>query len=358
VITPKSDHGYCRLAPAPSDAVQSAKKVSSQHIPAPSLIRRIYVLVFRWCVESRSWFESVWRRQWFGWLLILAFVLLYILWARHIPSPGKSVAALAALAALMAFRSEAGGFEKFVCMLVLIAFLLLEFQSIDQERLEAAYKEGVIRDAETKHFAEIAQGIEDTLRNSELQFRATMEKENSVLATTQTVGELTKRNLESVSGEGSVPCIIPQSHAVVNGTVPLVVKNAGLNNLTGVEVRLLSLPEFLDGASLFYKRPAELGTLRTEWAKPLPDGITPIPDKDGIAYYIAEIWTQNGYYSEVINFRRGKYLLPWAYQYWLQKRQLRVPPTKTDFELQKLVSSKCSQPAWSDDLGDGKPIAK
>jgi hypothetical protein len=74
--------------------------------------------------------------------------------------------------------------------------------------------------------------------------------------------------------------------------------------LTGVEVRLRSLSELLDGSSLFYKPPAELGTLRHEWAKPLPEGVIPRPGDDGITYYIAEIWTQNGYYAEVINFRR------------------------------------------------------
>jgi hypothetical protein len=30
--------------------------------------------------------------------------------------------------------------------------------------------------------------------------------------------------------------------------------------------------------------------------------VIPRPGDDGIAYYIAEIWTQNGYYTEVINF--------------------------------------------------------
>jgi hypothetical protein len=56
--------------------------------------------------------------------------------------------------------------------------------------------------------------------------------------------------------------------------------------LTGVEIRLLSETEFPDEESIFYKPPAKLGTLRPEWPKPLPEGITPKVDEDGVAHYI------------------------------------------------------------------------
>jgi hypothetical protein len=153
---------------------------------------------------------------------------------------------------------------------------------------------------------------------------------------------------------------VPQSHAVVNGLVPLVVWNKGVHNLTGVEVRLLSEREFLDGGSIFYKPPAELGTLRSEWPKPIPEGVIPKPEDNGVANYIAEIWTQNGYYTEVINFRRGKYMLPWAYQYWLTK-QFGFPPKQpfaTEIKEARKAMKACGQNQWSDDLGDGKPVKK
>jgi len=56
---------------------------------------------------------------------MFSFSVLYFYWRVQIPSPGKAVAALAALAALMTFRPEAGGFEKFVCMVIIIAFLVI-----------------------------------------------------------------------------------------------------------------------------------------------------------------------------------------------------------------------------------------
>lgn len=45
-----------------------------------------------------------------------------------------------------------------------------------------------------------------------------------------------------------------------------------------------------------------LGKWRHEWAKPLPEGVISRPGDDGIAYYIAEIWTQNGYYNPTQDF--------------------------------------------------------
>jgi hypothetical protein len=135
----------------------------------------------------------------------------------------------------------------------------------------------------------------------------------------------------------------------------LVIWNKGKNNLTGVEVLLLNESEFLGGAE-FYKSPTELGTLPFEWPKPLPEGVIPVPGTDGVAHFIAEIWTQNGFYTEVINFRRGKYSLPWAYQYWLT-RQVPFRGKEGQGMAGRLISA-CSQAKWSDDLGDGKPIPK
>jgi hypothetical protein len=94
-------------------------------------------------------------------------------------------------------------------------------------------------------------------------------------------------------------------------------------------------------------------------AKPLPQGIIPHPESNGIANYTAEIWTQNGYYTEVINFRKGKYSLPWAYQYWLtQQRPFHPNEDPKAIVLIAHMTDRCRQPEWSDDLGDGKPSAR
>lgn len=82
--------------------------------------------------------EKLWKKQWFGWMLVAIFGFVWACWRFiRIPAPGKSVAMLAAAAAVMTFRENMHGREKFVWCLVLIGFLTMEFQSIDRDRNEA-----------------------------------------------------------------------------------------------------------------------------------------------------------------------------------------------------------------------------
>jgi hypothetical protein len=273
--------------------------------------------------------------------------------------PGVFIAILAFVAAAVTFRKEPGTREKAVWVFVFLALMCAEVWMMGIDRQDNEDRHTKANANQLKGFTDIGDGIKKSILESDRNFAATMDKENRVLDTTQSVASLAQRNLDTVTGKDSYPCIVPQSHAVsAGGMVPLVVWDKGPNILTGVEVRLMSQAEFLSGG-VFYKPSAELGTMRPEWPKPLPEGITPVPDGDGIAHYLAEIWTQNGYYTQVINFRHGKYSLPWAYQYWLTQ-QIPFHP-KGDPKANGMtahVTKGCRQPDWSDDLGDGKPIPR
>lgn len=256
---------------------------------------------------------------------------------------------MAVVAAIMTIRTTKWTFEG-LGWLGLTAILALAAIHATQEE----------DNSRNRQFNAVLSGLEVT--NQEL--RDSVSKENSILDVTKTAADLSKQNLDIVSGEGSYPCIVPQAFAVVNGVIPLVVWNRGKNNLTGVEVRVVSDAEFLDGRSMFYKPPAELGTLRAEWPKPLPEGVVPQLEKDnGVAHYLAEIWTQNGTYNEGINFRHGKYGF-WAYQYALHQQFLfpRGQHVLTPKQIQDEVRQDrkaldaCSQSIWSDDAGEGKPV--
>jgi hypothetical protein len=174
-------------------------------------------------------------------------------------------------------------------------------------------------------------------------------QQKAVLKKINTAAKLAKDNLAALTGEGSYPCIVPQSHAVIKAAIPLFVWNRGINPLTGVEIKILSSSEFINIKSRFLKPFIDIGTLRSGWGKPLPYIIYPKLGKDGTANYTADIWTQNGFYVESINFRRGKYMLPWAYRYRLIK--VHVMKNMTMNEIMK----ECVTQKWSDDLGDGKP---
>ena len=286
------------------------------------------------------------------WQIVVASFCVYWYW--HPPVPSKAVLILTGVTVVMALFDMRTS-HKAVYVLLVICLMSIENRAINRDRTDATNAEEKRRKEENAQFQAIAGRLTASIQQSQVHFDVTMEKENAVLDQTKGVAELSQQNLAAVTGKDSLPCISPQSHAVVNGVVPLVVWNKGKNVLTGVEVRIYSQEEFLDQTSLFYKPPAELGTLRPEWPKPLPEGVTPKPDKDGVAHYIAEIWTQNGYYTQVINFRRGKYMLPWAYQYWLTHQVQFHPKGNKAIGMMGKTTKVCRQPEWSDDLGDGRP---
>jgi hypothetical protein len=305
-------------------------------------------------VRYRSAIATHLRRHWFFNLVQFGAVAWAVVWWRHLPVPGYAIGVLALLAAVMSVHIEAGmlRWQKAFWMLLMGAFLVIEFRAINKDRSDYAKVEEDKRKVERDSFQRIADGITKAINDSDTNFSITMAKEDVVLDTTKKVADLSAKNLASISGQDSFPCIVPQSHAASNTTIPLFIWNKGKNNLTGVELRILSIQEFISSA-IFFKPPVELGTLPPTWGKPLPEAISPTLGPDGTAIYQIEIWDQTGFYTEIVHFRRGKYALPWAYKYWLTKHVI----INTNTTQSRLVKG-CSASEWSDDLGDGKPATE
>jgi hypothetical protein len=327
---------------------------------------RFSLVLLRWAIKGRDEVESLWSSHKFGmWIVFVGLATTAaLLW--RLPAPGIAVAIMGIAAALMAARKEPTAWEKAAWTFMMFGLLLVEILAVRRDRKEHdkqladLFQQGTsIKSQAETNFGTIEQRIEAEISNSGLQFRQTIDKENAVLDTTQNVATLAQESLDTVSGKGSYPCIFPQSHAVFpDGSIPMTIWDQGPNVLTGVAVILMTREELLDGASL-YKQPSDLGTVRPEWPKTLPERVRPVPDNDGVAHYLAMIYTQNGYYTEVINFRRGKYLLPWAYQFWLtQQIPFRPKGSRRANGMIGKITKACTQGQWSDDLGDGKPAPK
>src|SRR5712692_1092046 len=152
-------------------------------------------------------------------------------WYQSLPSSGVVLVIIGVVGVVMTIRAEDrwGRFEKMGWLFLTAVLALVAIRAINQEDYRR-----------NQQFTSILTGLADNIRSSNEQFQATIAKENAILDTTKTAADLSKENLASISGEDSYPCIVPQSHAVVNGMVPLVVWGKGPHNLTGVEVRLLS----------------------------------------------------------------------------------------------------------------------
>ena len=321
--------------------------------------RPIWRLRWNWYVSRRA---KRWGSQHWVFSAVKLAIAAYSAWLWfHVPAPGRAVAVLAAVAAAMSIHGEMKGWQKAIWM-VLIGFLLcIEIRAIDNDRQQNQNAQAQMRQEDRTSFQHIADSLKDSLTIAKGQYDSTISHVDEVSSKTEGVATLAEQNLDSISGKDSYPCIVPQSHAVVNGSIPLALHNRGKNNLTGVQVQILSPHAFTEDIREFYKPGIDLGTVNPIWPKPLPNGIIPELDTSGIAGYTFFIWTQNGFYSEVINFRANKNgAIPWAYQYWLFKREVFDHAT-SKFPKGAQVSmpmKDCQQLQWSDDLGDGQLISK
>lgn len=171
----------------------------------------------------------------------------------------------------------------------------------------------------------------ESLLSSRKQFKSTVQKVNHVLVETEKAAGLSAQNLSAITGESSYPCVVPDALAMVGIQVPFAIWNKGKNPLTGVEVSITNMPQYQEQRIAGKSNAVAIGTLRPEWPKSLP-AILPIVEKDEIAYYMAEIWTQNGFYTETINFRKArKGTQHWAFQYWLFKQEVLDNDPKNQF---------------------------
>jgi hypothetical protein len=274
-----------------------------------------------------------------AWGLVASLLKLY-------PPIGVYIAALGLFAGLITILPPERRLEKLGIVVLLTILGYMEIHNLYRDRDEHDAEQAKALKEEKDNFKAIADSLRNEMTQNQSQFAATMQSQQKAISLADT-------GLKNITGYGSVPCITPQSHAIENNEVPLVVWNRGQNDLTGVELRMLSQNEFTEALAIFNKPAISLGTIHPTWPKPIPNGVHPIVGANGEASFIAEIWTQNGFYTELLKFRKGKYALPWAYQYWLTKHT-RIGP----HGMEGNILGECNQGQWSDDLGDGKPTSK
>jgi hypothetical protein len=298
-------------------------------------------------------FERVWNSTYTGcplWIISAVFCLRWTFF--HVPPPGYSIGALAVVAGLMSVR-EMKVLGKITWVVLLICLLITEFRAINKDRAENERQQREFFEEQKAGFTGIATQASNNFAGTTAGLTTAINGLKGVLNTTEGVARLSRENLEELSGAGAHPCVVPQP-APNGSAIPLVIWNRGKHVLTGVEVRLLSSQEFLDGHSILYKPSVNIGTLRYEWPKPIPEPILPIPDEKGIASYQIEIWTQNGFYVEVINFTRGRHN-QWSSQYWLTNQAVTWKDGKRVGMMGSLVPD-CKMAEWSDDLIDKQNV--
>ncbi len=310
-----------------------------------------------------TWAKTPVRYSWRLAAIHVVFIDLALVGIWIIPIAGLAVAFLGLVAIIMSVRAEEkwSKTEKIMWLFLATVLMVVEVRAINKDHND---HEDAQRNADVlqlEEFDRIARRIDKSIDVSKGNYSDTMTQLMETLKTTKRVADMTKRNLDNINGTGSFPCVFPQSHGATDLAIPLDVHNVGSGNtLTGVEIQILTEEQSLKPLIYMIKPQINVGTVTTIWPKPLPEAIVPQLNSEGIAQYEINIWTQSGYYWETMQFRRGKYALPWAYKFWTtervlySKKQASIPAGSWGGKL----IDKCTQFDWSDDLGDGKPVGK
>ncbi|MDQ2710675.1 MAG: hypothetical protein M3Y24_00320 [Acidobacteriota bacterium] len=273
------------------------------------------------------------------------------------PPVGLYIGALAFVAAIVTIWPPDNVWSKAGWFLVFGGFLVLEITTLYQQRAEDVMTANKNRMDEDDRFAKVLknqqENFTEVLRKDREQFQSTVTHVDSV-------ARLAQESLANITGKNSFPYIVPQTHSGTE-TIPLFMWDHGRHLLSGVTFTIKKWGS--DGILTFPEM--DVGVLHPGWGRPLKAQITPHPDtSSGIDSYDVEMYTQSEFFTEVLQFRKGRNQLRWAYQYWVQRHLIGDEAKRTALQLKlsnapnanfSLTITVLSTKGWSDDLGDGRP---
>jgi hypothetical protein len=141
-------------------------------------------------VEVQGKWEKLWENRVAGFSVIAIGISLCVYWVSAIPAPTTAVTVMGVAAAFMAARTNISGFEKAAWMILMFGLLFVEIKAIRKDRIDHDAEQAIIRKEENKNFHDIGSGIEGSIKESQIQFHATMDR----IETTLKTSEATLRN--------------------------------------------------------------------------------------------------------------------------------------------------------------------
>lgn len=279
--------------------------------------------------------------------------MLHDLWAWH-PPVGVWIAILGLLGVVVPLirdLAKIGKREKAFWTALMFVLLGLELKTVYQDRREHDEEQAKARSEQIAQFNRIADGIKETIDESQRQFEATMARSDKIMGRTNDV-------LADVTGGNSFAYISPQNFS--GDQFPGIVWNNGEQALVGLTLTIAhtSDPVQIWGAAFF--KPIFIGTVGPHDHAPIPDFLfQPRADqKTGQDNYWIMLSAQNGTAQQSLYFRRNR-LHPqqWAYSFQVVKQHYAEKPQKEKILL-KIDNKPRNGPrqevllyrAWSDDL--------
>jgi Ca2+/Na+ antiporter len=269
-----------------------------------------------------------------GVVLLALFWALVIYWFFHIPSPGKSVAALAVVATVMTVRGDLSGLEKTFLTLVLFLFVFIEIKAIDKDRADNARQQREFFRAQEENFGSVTKQASNNFAETTRGLSTAIDGLNGVLGITQEVAKLSKENLENITGGDSYAYLMPEFVPGASGSSVNLFNN-GKTVLTGLTVRIgrvmgeRSEPEnyWIDRSAIHAISMNSLGPYAHAL---LPDyWITPVTDGVLTTHFFAIITAQNGDVLEDIFIRPASSGNGFAFRFTVKKQDYLTKKYKT-----------------------------
>jgi hypothetical protein len=245
-------------------------------------------------------------------------------WTWH-PPVGCFIAVVAVLAFVYPIFYEDGKIsnaKKGTWTLAVLILVLLEINSTRLDRNEHNIDQQAALCEQTNRFSGIASTLEQDITSNESHFSATMRTEAGILATTKEVGELSRRDLENVTGGTAFAYADPFDTSA--DATSLVLRNAGDQVLSGIDV---VVEKVVNGCELKANSlcrqefdfgmmtPLQMGTLGPHEHKPIQRGIAFNANGSGESLYSIRMSAQNGQAIEQMWLRKSALHHGFAYRY-------------------------------------------
>lgn len=234
----------------------------------------------------------------------------------RLPAPGWAVSCIAFAAAAMSVHEGMGRRQKALWLVAIGILLADELRAISKDRWDA--QQGALRDraVQDAKFTQVLQTQNIGFGNTKRQLDDSITELSKVLQTGRQVAELSKRNLESVTGGDAFAYVYPSSTKNGNLVVALNVHNQGDEPLAGVAVTIYrsiggpfgspSEPS-ANPVSDVVLQGLQIGSLAPREGRQVPNFLfKPVLGADQMGHYHIYVNAQNRGLSENLDFRLSK----------------------------------------------------